>query len=391
METLDARKILFVITKSNWGGAQAYVYTLAKRFKEAGADVVVALGGSGGIGAPSGLLRARLEDAGVRTIFISSFARDMGLVREMAALFELLQIIRKERPDVLHLNSSKAGGIGALAGRIAHIRKIIFTVHGWAHSESRPWYERWIILFASWFTAQLAHKIIVVSKFDLIHAPVLFSRRKLLLIYNGITPFSLLSREQAREELTAKIAGTARTLGDVEASFWFFSIAELHPNKGLDILIRSFASIVGKHKDAVLVIVGDGEQWSGLNTLARSLNLENRVFFAGFVENAREYLDAADVFVLPSRKEGLPTVILEAGLARVPVVASRVGAIPEIIEDGVSGLLISPDDVEGLTTALLRIKEDTALRERVRLALHARNVRDFSEETMVKQTAFVYR
>ena len=220
---------------------------------------------------------------------------------------------------------------------------------------------------------------------------MLFSRRKLLLIYNGITPFSLLSREQAREELTAKIAGTARTLGDVEASFWFFSIAELHPNKGLDILIRSFASIVGKHKDAVLVIVGDGEQWSGLNTLARSLNLENRVFFAGFVENAREYLDAADVFVLPSRKEGLPTVILEAGLARVPVVASRVGAIPEIIEDGVSGLLISPDDVEGLTTALLRIKEDTALRERVRLALHARIVRDFSEETMVKQTAFVYR
>src|SRR3990167_2305563 len=107
------KKILFVITKSNWGGAQRYVYDLATALHKGQFEVVVAFGGTGEAGAHPGLLAERLKEVGVRTIFIESFTRDIGIFRDVSAFFELLRVIKKERPDVLHLNSSKAGGIGS--------------------------------------------------------------------------------------------------------------------------------------------------------------------------------------------------------------------------------------------------------------------------------------
>src|SRR5688500_13512450 len=122
MRRVTGKKILFVITKSNWGGAQEYVYTLARRFHAVGAEGAVAFGGTGAKGAAVGLLDARLKEAGVRTCFIGAFTRDVGFVREIKAFFELFSVIRRERPDILHLNSSKAGGLGGVAGRVLGVR-----------------------------------------------------------------------------------------------------------------------------------------------------------------------------------------------------------------------------------------------------------------------------
>ena len=138
METTVKKKILFVITKSNWGGAQRYVYDLATHLPKEEFEVAVAFGGTGEVGASAGLLEVRLREAGVRIIFLTTFARDIGILREFSAFFELLRTIRAENPDVLHLNSSKAGGLGALSGRIAGLRRIIFTAHGFAPNELRP-------------------------------------------------------------------------------------------------------------------------------------------------------------------------------------------------------------------------------------------------------------
>ena len=122
MNVPTKRKILFVITKSNWGGAQRYVYDLAAALPKGEFEVVVALGGTGEASAQTGLLAERLKEASVRTIFLSSFTRDIYFFGEFKAFFELLKVIREERPDTLHLNSSKAGGIGSVAGRIAGVR-----------------------------------------------------------------------------------------------------------------------------------------------------------------------------------------------------------------------------------------------------------------------------
>ena len=315
MESPAKKKILFVITKSNWGGAQRYVYDLATALPKSQFDVAVAFGGTGGTNASSGLLAERLKTSDVRTIFLTAFTRDIYFFRDVKAFFELMRVIKRERPDVLHLNSSKAGGLGALAGRVAGIRNIIFTAHGFAHQEMRPFYERALIWIASWFTILFAHRVIVLSHYESRKAPVIFSRRKIIVIHNGINgQMQFGSGENIRTAFPpgAHITGT---------------IGELTKNKNQIALIEQ-----AKNDSTMYVaIVGDGEDRLYLKKKIEEYGLTARVKLFGFMP-ASEVLRGFDVFVLPSIKEGLPYVLLEAKMVGLPVVASRVGGVGEILD-----------------------------------------------------------
>ncbi len=381
MSSLSRRKILYVITKSNWGGAQAYVFALAKAAQAAGAEVAVALGGTGEPGAPVGRLADRLSEAGVRIIPVRAFSRDFSIRRELAAYAELRRLFRTERPHVVHLNSSKAGGLGALAARISGVPVILFTAHGWDHRSRENRFVRSFVWMASWATIALATKVIAVSQYDRLDAPVVFSRRKLVTIRNGAAPHRFDSRETARESLASHATGA------VSIPFWYLSIAELHYNKGLDLLIRAFAS---QPEDTALVLIGAGEEEGRLRALARTLDLSSRVFFTGFLPDAARYLPAADVFVLPSRKEGLPFTILEAGLAACAVVAAATGGIPEAITDEETGLLFPRGSGPALATALRTLYADPSARARLGAALKEKIERDFSETRMVRETLALY-
>lgn len=315
MNTPAPKKVLFVITKSNWGGAQKYVYDLATNVSRGQFEVVVALGGTGETGASTGILALRLREAGVRTIFLASFTRDMYFFRDFKAFFELLSVIKKEKPDVLHLNSSKAGGLGALAGRIAGIRRIIFTAHGFAHNEMRPFYERVLIWIASWFTILFAHTVIVLSDYELKSAPVICSRRKIVVIHNGIDlkmPFE--SGEHIRNAFPAgvRIVGT---------------VGELTKNKNQIALVEQAKDDPGMY----VAIVGEGEDRTRLETKIKEYGLSERVKLFGFM-TATEVMRGFDVFALPSLKEGLPYVLLEARAASLPIVANQVGGVGEIVD-----------------------------------------------------------
>src|SRR3989344_8053798 len=224
MTTIVGKKILFVITKSNWGGAQTYVFRLAKSMREAEADVAVALGGTGLPGAEAGMLEKKLGAESIRTIFLKSFARDISVLREFYAFGELMRAIQKERPHVLHVNSSKAAGLGALAGRLVGVPRIVFTAHGFPHREPRPLFVRILIWIFSWLTISLSHKVIAVSSSDWHHAPVFFSRKKIDLVRNGISSFELVDRERARVGLR----GYAPDLP--QEGVWLLINAELHQN-----------------------------------------------------------------------------------------------------------------------------------------------------------------
>ncbi|MFA6415087.1 MAG: glycosyltransferase [Candidatus Paceibacterota bacterium] len=309
------KKILFVITKSNWGGAQRYVYDLATNLPKEQFEIVVAFGGTGGADASSGLLAERLTASSVRTIFLTSFTRDIYLFREFKAFFELLNVIKKEKPDVLHLNSSKAGGIGTLAGRIAGIRKIIFTAHGFAHNEMRPLYQRALIWIASWLTILFAHRVVVLSNYELKRAPVIFTRRKFIVIHNGIDPhMSFGSGEKIRNSfpLGTCITGT---------------VGELTKNKNQISLIEQSRN----NPDMFIAIVGEGEERARLESKIKEYGLGSRVKLFGFIP-ANEVLRGFDMFALPSLKEGLPYVLLEAKAAGLPIVANRVGGVGEILD-----------------------------------------------------------
>jgi glycosyltransferase involved in cell wall biosynthesis len=202
-----------------------------------------------------------------------------------------------------------------------------------------------------------------------------------------MAPFTTLPREVARQKIRPSGDSAAPS---VAGTFLFFIIAELHKNKCIDIALRAFALVHKKHPNACLVSMGGGEEDKKLRSLAEKLGLANSVTFAGFVPDARIYLSAADCFVLPSCKEGVPLSLLQAGIAHVPAIATNVGGIPEVIENEKTGILVAPRNVKELAGAMEEMMAHPEKRISYGEALYDRVTKDFSEGEMVRKTFECY-
>jgi len=400
------KKILYVITRSNWGGAQRYVFDLVTNLP-AGWEGVVAFGGNG-------ILNEKLASAEIRTINILRLGRDISLFGDIAVFFSLIRVFLRERPSVVHLNSSKIGGLGALAGRVYNgIQKIksswtknsrlktriIFTAHGWAFNEPRNFVSKIIIRLLSWFTVVFSHKIIAVSEKDYKQAKqMLFSNGKIYLVHNGVSKTQFIERNKAREILLGSKA--SKLGGDV---VWVGIIAELTKNKGVEYAVEATEKFrrgenrgggVGgaapKAPPIVLVVIGDGENKFKLANMIKNKKLERKIFLVGVRDNASSLLKAFDIFMLPSLKEGLPYVLLEAGVAKLPVVASGVGGVPEIIDDMKSGILMRPREPEEIYKALMFLIKNKNKMKEFGSFLHEEVVTKFSSDRMMRETIRVY-
>ncbi len=356
-------KIIYGITKSNFGGAQRYVFDLAIEMKKQGHDVTVLCGSQG-------TLVKKLEQEKVRIIVLKSLERDISVLRDIKSFIEIIEVLRKEKPDVFHINSSKMGGLGALVARLVGIRKIIFTAHNWAFNWPRPLWQKVIIKLLQWLSIMFSHVTICVSKKvedDVAEWP--FVKNKLKTILIGIKEFDLASR--------------------TDNTFTVGTTSELHRVKGLDVLLTAWNKFI-KGRQAKLVLMGDGEERENLENMAKNLGIYDSVEFKGFVYNARSLLSNLDIFVMPSRSEGMPYSILEAGLVGLPVIASSVGGIPEIIESGTNGVLVPKEDSEALFSSLILLSEDRELRKRLGTNLKLSIQEDFSFEKMVEKTFQLY-
>lgn len=316
------KKILYVITKSNFGGAQRQVFDLATNLPKDKFEVVVALGGKG-------LLKEKLGGAGIRTISVETLDRDINIFSDLISFFKIFQIIKKEEPDIVHAHSPKAGGIASLAAFFLKT-KVIYTSHGWTFRENRNAAWKLLVRLISWLIVALSDKTIVVSEDDKREATdFLGVKEKIVCIQNGVGTITFLEKIEARK----KILSGQEKLAD---TFWFGAIAELHKNKGLNFAIEA----MDKNLPAILVIIGEGEERKNLEQLITERGLQEKVFLVGQIGNAASFLKAFDVFLLPSLKEGMPYSVLEAGTASRPVIASNVGGLPEIITDMESGILV---------------------------------------------------
>lgn len=367
-------KIIYGITKSNFGGAQRYVFDLALEAKKAGHETAVICGGNGE-------LTKRLEGVGIRIINLPHLKRDVSIFADIASFFFISKTLLKERPDVFHTNSAKMGGLGNLAAKLSNISKptrIIFTAHGYAWNEPRPFWQRKLAKFFTWLTILISDKTICVSeetRKQISKFPII--QNKLVVIRNGIEEFHLLDRREARAKLNLNDDGVV--VG---------TLAELHRVKGLDYLIKAWhqASI----PNGKLCILGEGEERKKLEKLIEKLGVSDSVLLKGFVLEGKQCLKAFDIFVLPSRSEALPYSILEAGYASLGTIASKVGGIPEIIEEGVSGILLEPGDIEGLKEAMLRLSYSSTERELLGSNLEKKVKDFFSVEKMARDTFGAY-
>ncbi|MCX6712630.1 MAG: glycosyltransferase, partial [Candidatus Vogelbacteria bacterium] len=193
-------KLFYLITKgSPFGGAQSYVLDLASSLPKDRFEPAVIMG-------EGGELEKKLRAENIVSYQLPSLGRDIGWQSDWKAFWALVKFLKKERPDIIHLNSSKAGFLGALAARLAHVPKIIFTAHNWAFNENRPWWQKASFRFAHWLTIILCHEVITVSEktgSQVANWPGI--KGKIHLIHNGLRPIDFLSRSEARAELAKKI------------------------------------------------------------------------------------------------------------------------------------------------------------------------------------------
>ena len=382
---MKKKKILYVITKSVWGGAQRYVYDLATRLPTEQFEIGVVCGGQG-------LLVDRLEKAGVRVISPPALSRDIRIARDITAFWQLVRVFASERPDIIHLNSSKVGGLGAVAARIAslatgHRALVTFTAHGWALREERPWWQRLAIIAASWCAALFQDRIIVLSNADYRIAELFAARRKLIRVAHGIEKPRFLPRGEGRDffahKLNQHLYRNEPLIG---------VIAELTRNKGLNYLIDAVNQVKSKIKSLKfkVIIMGDGEDRAKLQQEIDAHGLGERVYLAGFIPDAAHYLHGFDLVVLPSVKEGLPYALLEAMHAGVPIIASRVGGIPDLIEDKKSGLLVPPRHPGALAQAIALLMADFKRGALLARAAEKRASTEHRIEAMIQKTIAVY-
>jgi glycosyltransferase involved in cell wall biosynthesis len=229
-----------------------------------------------------------------------------------------------------------------------------------------------------WFIILLSHKTICVSEKTKIDAPKFLNKKKLIVIKNGLDPVKVYERDYARKILEVN-----------NDEFLVGTLSELHRIKGLDILLKAWhmfrVKLPGK-----LIIFGEGEEKDNLLELVKKLNIENDVVFKGFNIDASKLISGFDVFIMSSISENMPYALLEAGSAGRAVIATRVGGIPEVVENNISGILIKPNDKDELVCGLEKLYKDSELRNNLGKALYDNVNTNFSLKKMIKETFKVY-
>ena len=333
-----APRILLLITLAETGGAQTYVAgilpALAGRF-----EVVVAAHGDGP-------LREAALAAGARFVPLRHVRRDLHALHDPLGVLELARLMRRERPDIVHANSSKAGVLGRVAAALAGVPVRIFTAHGWAFnaaSGAASALYRW----ADRLMAPLTTVTICVSERD---------------------------REAGIAARTCRAARTVVIPSAVDAGApprvrhhrrrapVIVAVGRLAEPKDPVTLVRALTAV---RSAFTAQVVGDGPERPAVEAEIRAAGLLEQVELMGERRDVPQLLEDADVFVLSSRSEGAPLSVLEAMAAGLPVVASAVGGVPEIVDDGATGLLVPPGDTTALTAAIERLLADASLRARM--------------------------
>lgn len=335
------KKVCIVITQPEWGGAQRYVYDLAQGLSEY-FTVTVATGR----GEP--VLLQKLNNKGVTTHQFAHVVRAIRPLEEFHAFFELRNYFKEGKFDVVHLNSSKIGVLGAAAAKSAGVKKVVFTAHGFHFNEKLSFLGKIFSLCATWFGFLFTDKVITVSGYDRTSALKyhVCSPGKITTIHNGIDigKEKFLSKESARDFLKTKgvaIREDTKIIG---------AIGNLYKNKGFIYLVEAMAKL---KQNILCVILGEGEERNKIEKLIKKYGLQDKVYLLGFIKDAEQYLKGFDVCVSSSLKEGLPYNLLEAHMLSVPIVATHVGGVSEIV--GENGILVEPEKPHDLARAIQTI------------------------------------
>jgi glycosyltransferase involved in cell wall biosynthesis len=338
-------RLLLLITLAEVGGAQTYVRLLLPALCEQ-FDVTVAAWGPGP-------LREVAEGAGARYVALQHVRRPLSPWRDALGLLELYRLCRLVRPEIVHANSSKAGALGRLAAALARVPIRMFTVHGWAF-EAYPGLTGTVYRWADRLMRRLTTATICVAENERqrgLRARTC-DRRRTWVIHNAVDVAAAPAADPSAEPVTV------------------VSVGRFAYPKDFATLIRALALLApGSFRAA---IAGDGPDRAELERELHGLGLTETVDMLGEVGDVPALLARSSVFVLSTRSEGLPISVIEAMAAGLPVVASSVGGIPELVVEGETGFLVPAGNDAALARALEPLLRDPELRRRLGAAARAR-------------------
>ena len=349
-------RVLHAITRLTLGGSSENTIASCVALGRAGYDCTLAA--SFRESDASSLADARRREC--RVVDIPALGREVAPLADLTALAQLLRLIGRERPSIVHTHTSKAGFIGRLAAVIARVPAVIHQPHGHIfygyysprrtavftalERQAARWTDRIITLTDRGSAEHLARGIGRAAQY--------------VAVPSGVPTADLRAAAPPRAEARAR-------LGLDPSAFVVVGLGRLIPIKGFDLLVRALPSLIAQIPSARVVLVGEGPERAGLDAIAVSLGVADRLRMTGETADVTTHLAAADVVAVPSRNEGMGRVIVEAMALGLPVVAAAVGGIPDVVTDGECGRLVEPDDVDALAEALVEFGRDPVLRRKL--------------------------
>jgi glycosyltransferase involved in cell wall biosynthesis len=384
----DPVKILRVIARLNMGGPALHVAYLTEGLRQRGYETVL-VAGTLARGEDSMAFVAAARD--VEIVQIDQLGREISPLRDLVATVRLARLIRKERPQILHTHTAKAGTVGRVAAVLAGPRHrppiIVHTFHGHVlRGYFGPLRSRFFRQLERWLATKTTALIAVSPQVrdDLVALGVA-PKERFVVIRLGI---------ELGERVAANSNGRAdnrRYLGIPGDRFAVGWIGRMTAVKRTDDILVAFKRLRDSGIDAVLCLVGDGPDRPELERRAHELGVIRDTVFLGYQEDVAPFYSAFDALILPSSNEGTPVSAIEALAAGRPVVATRVGGVPDVVRDGEDGFLVEAGDTNELADRLEQLARDPALRERMGREGRERVLPRYAVDRLVEDIDELYR
>ena len=367
-----------MVTKLELGGAQKQALSLIRHLNKEEYKVFL-------FTADDGLLMNEALAINGITIKRSRFLeRPINPWKDLFSLFEIYIFIKKKQIDIVHTHSSKAGIVGRLAARLAKVKIIAHTVHGWSFNDYQPFWTRLLYIWLERWIGGFTDRLIVVSHYDQEKglSKNIASENRYSLIRYGIDYAEFSGKQNA---------GKARQeLGIGADDLVVGMIACFKPQKSPGDFVRLVVLIHQSLPRVKFVLVGDGALRENIKDLISEYNLQKNMLLLGWREDIPEILSAIDVFVLTSLWEGLPISVLEAMASHKPVVATDTGGIREVVSENKTGFLVSPHDIKAMAEKVEILLNDRSLRLKMGNNAYSGLDSNYRLECMVNSTKELY-
>lgn len=383
------KKILHIITRLDMGGsAQNTLLTCRELSRKYSTVLVCGLSQESNMtGSEREAVDRQIDSAranGVKIVPLNSLVRRISPLHDIRALYDIVRIIKTEKPDVVHTHTSKAGILGRLAAKTAKVPIIIHTPHGHVFSgHFGPFLSR-LFLWIERLFAPLTDLVVALSDGEIRDYKDfnIYSREKLVKIHSGV------DIEKFRQ-VPVRAFEKKRSLGLNQKSPVIGFIGWLLPIKGPMHLLKAMEDVWQDYDDTILLFVGKGDLDLDLRSEALKISANGRVRFLGWRNDIDEIMPLFDIFVLPSFNEGMGRVLVEAMAAGKPIVASNVGGIPDLVQDNINGLLVPPGDAKALAAGIRQLIDDPG-KAKLMGQCGRERCHQFSLETMIGKIDNLY-